>query len=146
MGAAVAGCNGDNSSPDAGVDASDVVIDVIIDPKNCVAPGTMPNDEGIGGYCSPGGGQCDTVGPGGSPRICSGDVQGTPMHAWFCTYPCTSSSTCGAGASCLTTAMGSSCIPNVCDAVEEAGADSGPPPDASTDAPSDSSPTDAPTG
>ena len=110
------GCsNGDNTT-DGGNDATsaDVSPDVIIDPQNCIPPGTKPNDQGMGGYCSPGGGQCDKAGPGGAPRICTADVGGTPQHAWFCTYPCDPSFNCGSGAQCVTNAQGSGCVPVAC--------------------------------
>lgn len=111
--------------------SADVTADVIRDPANCVPPGTASNDQGIGGYCSPGGGQCAITGPGGSPRICTADIAGTPAHAWFCTYPCPTN--CGGGAACVTTAMGSECVPTSCDYLGvdasvppvDAGADSG---------------------
>jgi hypothetical protein len=98
---------------DTGGGGADVGIDVIINPNNCVAPGTASNSVGVGGYCSPGGGQCDTAGPGGSPTLCSGDYNSTP-NTWFCTVPCTGPSDCGSGAVCVTTAMGSGCTPNSC--------------------------------
>jgi hypothetical protein len=101
---------------------------VINDPMNCVAPGTANNSQGIGGYCSPGGGQCTTAGPGGAPRICTADVDGTPMHAWFCTYPCsgsTDTTTCGPGAACVTATMGTGCVPMSCAFLEDAGTSGG---------------------
>ena len=131
---AAASCSNGGGTPDGGGNdaTTDVSPDVIIDPQNCVAPGTKPNDQGIGGYCSPGGGQCDNAGPGGSQRICTADVPGTPAHAWFCTLPCDPSINCGAGAQCINAAQGSGCVPNSCDYLEEAGAgDSGS--DSSTD-------------
>jgi hypothetical protein len=99
---------------DAGV-PKDVGADVIVDPKNCVPPGTIPNSQGAGGYCSPGGGQCDMVGPGGVAEICTADLSGTPAHDWFCTLPCMKTPECGAGATCAPTPMGSHCVPESCD-------------------------------
>ena len=129
-------CSGGNNPPDAG--GNDATMDnmgpdVISDPSNCVAPGTSSNMQGIGGYCSPGGGQC-------APRICSADLAGTPAHAWFCTTPCDITTSCGAGASCLTTATGPICVPSSCgflglDGGLDAGTDGGT--DASADAISD---------
>ena len=133
-------CSNNAPQTDAGADAGDAGIDVIIDPQNCVPPGTKPNDQGMGGYCSPGGGQCDTAGPSGAPRICTADVSGTPEHAWFCTYPCTTSATCGAGVSCISNSQGSGCVPDICDYLADGGLDSGT--DAAGDAASDAS-TDA---
>jgi hypothetical protein len=138
LGGAFVACSNGNGQADGGSDAGDAGIDVVIDPQNCVPPGTAPNDQGMGGYCSPGGEQCVTAGPGGAPRICTADVTGTPAHAWFCTYPCTSSSMCGTGASCITTAMGSGCVPTVCDYLDDAGLIDSPT-DAPTDAPGDGS-------
>jgi hypothetical protein len=91
--------------------------DVIVDPMNCVPPATLNNNLGIGGYCSPGAGQCSMAGPTGTPTICTADLAGTPAHGWFCTAPCTMSSTCGPGAACLTTTMGEQCIPTACDSL-----------------------------
>jgi len=114
---AVVGCSSSSSKGSGGSDAgdagggADVGVDVIINPNNCVAPGTPNNSEGVGGYCSPNGGQCDTAGPGGSPTLCSGDYD-TMMNVWFCTVPCPAN--CGTGAVCVTTAMGSGCTPTSC--------------------------------
>jgi hypothetical protein len=85
---------------------------VINDPANCVPPGTAGNSLGIGGYCSPLGGQCDTAGPGGAARICTADLTSTPAHAWFCTYPCSHGSDCGSGEVCFQNSQGAGCIPN----------------------------------
>jgi hypothetical protein len=165
FGVIACGSSSSNNGPpsDAGTDiGADVVsmpeagADVIVDPMNCVPFGTAGNDQGIGGYCSPSGGQCNVVGPGGSARICTADVPGTPPHAWFCTYPCMHTTECGAGAACVTTSMGSSCVPTACDladggmpdAAPETGDDSSMPdgagdsgdgsPDGSTDGSNDS--------
>ena len=93
---------------------------VIIDPKNCIPPGAP-------GYCSPGGGQCDMTGLG-MAEICTGDLIGTPMHAWYCTLPCSKPSDCHAGASCASTPMGSRCVPESCVyLLPDGGIDSGVP-------------------
>jgi hypothetical protein len=97
--------SGDSGGSDSGV---------INDPDNCVPPGTAGNELGIGGYCSPLGGQCDTAGPGGAARICTADLTSTPAHAWFCTYPCTGPSDCGSGEVCFENNEGAGCIPNSC--------------------------------
>jgi hypothetical protein len=97
---------------DSGSGSADVGADVIINPNNCVKPGTPNNAQGVGGYCSPGGGQCNTAGPGGSPTLCSGDYN-SMMNVWFCTLPCPQQA-CGTGAVCVTTAMGSGCTPLTC--------------------------------
>ena len=101
--------------------------DVIVDPANCVAPGTANDDRGVGGYCSPGGGQCASSGPAGAPRICTADLSGAVAHDWYCTYPCSQPADCGSGALCLATAQGMMCVPPSCAPVT----------DASSDAPSD---------
>ena len=135
MSVAASDCsNGDNTS-DGGNDATtDVSVDVIIDPQNCVAPTAKNNDQGIGGYCSPGGGQCDYAGPGGTPRICTADVPGNPPHDWFCTTPCDDPTVkCGLGAQCVASPAGKECVPDSC--TSDAGVDSGS--DASSDAVAD---------
>src|SRR4051812_2230027 len=50
--------------------------------KNCVKPGTTGNEKGIGRYCTSSG---ECVSPTGGFLVCSGDVPGTPLDAWFCT-------------------------------------------------------------
>ena len=75
----------------------DAVPDIQIDPQNCVPPGTANNSQGLAGYCNPGGGQCVMMGIGHQSTICSGDVNGTPAHAWFCTIPCQAGTDCGIG-------------------------------------------------
>jgi hypothetical protein len=141
------GCGSSSSSPEKrpGMDSGmtpdgskpkDAAADVIVDPKNCVPPGTASNSDGVGGYCSPAGGQCDMVGPEGVAEICTADLDGTPAHDWYCTMPCSKTSQCGAGATCASTAMGSRCVPKSCDAfVPEGGLDSGA--DVLGDAPGD---------
>ena len=84
------------AQPDAGSDA-----EVTIDPANCVPPLTQSNDDGVGGYCTPGGHEC------GSPAICTADFDAS-AHAWFCTAPC--SAGCGVGATCVS----EMCVPNSC--------------------------------
>jgi hypothetical protein len=117
----------------------DAAADVIVDPKNCVPPGTPSNSAGVGGYCSPGGGQCDMVGPEGTAEICTADLAGTPAHDWYCTTPCSMPGQCGSGATCANTPAGSRCVPTKClSLVPEAGV-----PDAEPDAPGDAISTDA---
>ena len=93
-----------------------------VDRDNCVAPGTKPNEKGIGGYCTPGGHQCDSAGPGGAPRICTADVPDTPVHAWFCTYPCSGDAECGTDAYCASDPRGKGCVPLACKKLQDAGA------------------------
>ena len=84
------------------------------DPLNCVPPGTKGNELGMGGYCTPGGHQCDTAGPDAGVRICSADVPDTPTHAWFCTYPCAKDEECGTGSYCADDPRGRGCVPLTC--------------------------------
>lgn len=127
----IAACTNVNNSGDGGTEGGpDVAPDVIIDPQNCVAPGTANDDEGVGGYCSPGGGQCSASGPGGSPRICTADLAGTAAHTWYCTYPCMGPNDCGTGAQCANTSEGMMCVPPAC----AASTDGGPEEDGATDA------------
>ena len=83
------------------------------------------------------------AGTGGTPVICTADVEGTPAHEWFCTIPCTQTSDCGAGGgACLSAPFGQFCVPQACsqglgDAASltiDGGPDAGV--DASEDAPS----------
>jgi hypothetical protein len=112
------GCSSSSSSGSTGGDSGSDSKD---DPNNCVAPGTPGNELGIGGYCSPLGGQCDKAGPGGAPRICTADITSTPAHAWFCTYPCSHDTDCGSGNVCATTAKGSGCVPSACGYLDDGG-------------------------
>ncbi|MGH7286004.1 MAG: hypothetical protein ACRELY_31170 [Polyangiaceae bacterium] len=105
------GTDGTTGGGDSGANKDSGITD---DPDNCVKPGTGGNSLGIGGYCTPLGGQCDDAGPGGAPRICTAEVSGTPAHAWFCTYPCEHTSDCGEGAVCFQNVEGSGCVPTAC--------------------------------
>lgn len=118
---------GHKKTPDAGkkLDASDasetsVVMtsdakpDVINDPKDCVAPGTLSNPQGVGGYCSPAGGQCAHAVTGGMASICTGDI-GAAAHEWFCTVTCSSNTDCGSGgATCIQGVLAQVCVPSTC--------------------------------
>jgi hypothetical protein len=125
-----AGCSSSSDSPsttsDTGTDAGGLSP---LDPANCVAPGTKPNEKGMGGYCEPSnasktrGGQCDKAGPDGAARICTADVPDTPAHGWFCTYPCSKDEECGTGAYCAHDVKGSGCVPTICKGL---GGDAGP--------------------
>jgi hypothetical protein len=89
---------------------------VVVDDANCVPPGTASNASGVGGYCSPGGGQCNHAGEGGGTTLCTADFN-APLHAWFCTLPCTTTSDCGQGtATCIPAAGGLACVPAACGA------------------------------
>jgi hypothetical protein len=81
----------------------------------------------MGGYCSPGGGECNYAGPSGAARICTADVPDTPAHAWFCTLPCNTDGECGSGEYCTSrTGTGpKGCVPLTCKFLApDAGSDS----------------------
>jgi hypothetical protein len=124
-----------DASPDVpGFVAADGATTVDNDPNDCVAPGTPSNAEGVGGYCSPNGGQCAKGAPDGNVSVCTADFN-VPAHAWFCTIACTSSAECGSGsASCLPSVHGQSCVPSACVDVLNGITDSG-----AGDAPHDAS-------
>jgi hypothetical protein len=105
------GC-GTSSTP-ATTDADVGATEATHDPqKNCVKPGTVGNELGVGGYCNP------TDGPscpsGAELRICTGALPAVPLDAWFCTKPCREHSECGTGALCLTNELGTGCVPLSC--------------------------------
>lgn len=61
----------------------------------CAAPGAVGNAEGVGEYCTPGGGECDD---NEGATYCTVDYEeGAPP---FCTTPCFGDDDCGEGASC----------------------------------------------
>ncbi len=104
----------DGTVAEATAPGTDAHPDVIIDPHNCVAPGATSAGAGVGGYCSPGGGQCLHAGPGGSATTCTADIF-APPHEWFCTVSCTTTSDCGGGGgTCLSAPFGQICVPASC--------------------------------
>jgi hypothetical protein len=150
------GASSEAGGMDAGLEDADasaigdvVTVDtaVIVDPMNCVPPGTKDNSLGIGGYCSPAAGQCAMQGLAGMVTICTADLAGAPTHGWFCTTPCTMSSQCGPGIACITTSAGEVCVPSACSSLfpeagpppvpdagsVEAGLEAGPEPEAGLD-------------
>ncbi len=131
----------DSTLPDAPLSVADALPDVaiLVDDANCVPPGTASNAIGVGGYCGPGGGQCDHAGADRSTSICTADFA-APAHTWFCTIPCATNDDCGSGsATCVPAASGMVCLPSGCgafavdaaaDGAVDAGlADGGPPRD-----------------
>ena len=88
---------------------------------NCVPVGTPNNDKGIGGYCSPGGGECAASDAAGFV-VCTGDV-GAPVDSYFCTTPCSADDQCGTNAYCASDARGRASVPNACGTPPDAGAD-----------------------
>lgn len=75
----------------------------------CGDSGDPGNEDGVGKFCTAGGGQC--VGTG-SP-ICSADIQAGPG---LCSKPCSTNADCGTGAVCLASSLGSGCEPVACEA------------------------------
>lgn len=135
---------GKDASTDGGADAnSDSDAHIINDPQNCIPPGTPNNAAGVGGYCSPGGGQCANAGPDAEGTICTADFGSVvPAHAWFCTDLCEldAAFSCGnPGPPCISAEGELVCVPPTCmafiTALEEAGTD-GSEPDGPRDAPS----------
>jgi hypothetical protein len=100
--------------PEASMGGSDARPDVILDPNDCVSTTAASSENGVGGYCSPGGGQCVHAGVGGSASLCSADF-GAPAHEWFCTLPCDTTSECGAGGgTCISAPFADICVPSAC--------------------------------
>jgi len=99
---------------EASTGGSDAHPDVIIDPADCVSVGAKPSEDGIGSYCSPGGGQCLHAGTGGVATLCTADVF-APAHEWFCTVACDTTSDCGpGGGTCIDAPFGQICVPAAC--------------------------------
>jgi hypothetical protein len=131
------------SLTDGPVHVGDALPDVaiVVDDANCVFPGTASNASGVGGYCSPGGGQCNHAGVDGGATLCTADFN-APLHAWFCTLPCMATGDCGQGTvTCIPAAGALACVPAACsafagDASVDGGTDAGAR-DASLDADGD---------
>jgi hypothetical protein len=101
---------------EASAGGSDAHPDVIIDPNDCVAVNAKPSEDGVGSYCSPGGGQCLHAGTGGVATLCTADFQ-APAHEWFCTLPCNTTSQCGpGGGTCISAPFAQICVPASCTA------------------------------
>jgi hypothetical protein len=81
---------------------------------NCVKPGTPNNERGVGGYCEPGRGDCETdLGP----RFCTADyAELTPIDddKWFCSTLCLTDEDCGSGLICNQGGIGKGCVPLAC--------------------------------
>jgi hypothetical protein len=79
-------------------------------PSMCVQPADLGNENGVGHYCTPGGGEC-TAFP--LAPLCLADVG---QDEWFCTrIGCDETTDCGADAGCLLDPGGSACVPCACD-------------------------------
>jgi len=77
----------------------------------CIQPGEQGNANGVGEYCTPGGGQCqdNPLAP-----LCLADVG---QDQWFCTrIGCDEMTDCGPDAGCLiVSGEGSACLPCKCE-------------------------------
>lgn len=81
---------------------------------NCVKPGTPNNERGVGGYCEPGRGDCESE---QGPRFCTADYADlTPIedNLWFCSTVCLSDDECGTGSICSQGSIGKGCAPLSC--------------------------------
>ena len=81
---------------------------------NCVKPGTPNNERGIGGYCEPMRGDCESE---QGPRFCTADfAELTPIDddKWFCSTVCQTDEECGTGAMCVRVGIGNGCSPFAC--------------------------------
>jgi hypothetical protein len=98
----------------AGADASDDAKKPRDPNDNCVKPGTPNNERGMGGYCEPGRGDCDTdVGI----RFCTAEFKEIGViddNKWFCSTICTMDEECGTGVICVTGVSGRGCSPIAC--------------------------------
>jgi hypothetical protein len=95
---------------------------------NCVKPGYMGNELGVGAFCDDTA-SCPT---GKTLLICTGFQTGVPTNEYFCTALCTEDKDCGTGAYCHHDPRGSACLPAQCGGTpNDAGTDSGPGVDAS---------------
>jgi hypothetical protein len=101
---------------------------------NCVPPGTLGNDAGVGGYC-----ELTSDCPFGT--LCTG-LFGAPANDWFCSRLCdvdAGNIPCGEGAMCISDPRGIACVPLVCigdSGVADSGSDSAA--DSGSDSASDS--------
>ena len=98
----LAACGGDDGPPPLDADPTPA--------DSCIRPGDTGNANGVGTYCSPGGGQCSSF---DLAPLCLADVG---QDQWFCTrIGCDAQTSCGAGAGCLIETDGSACVPCRCD-------------------------------
>jgi hypothetical protein len=75
----------------------------------CVLTTDTGNANGVGHYCTPGGGECSGFSLAG---LCLADVG---QDEWFCTrIGCSMDSECGDDAVCHIESAGSACIPSKC--------------------------------
>jgi hypothetical protein len=75
----------------------------------CVMTTDKGNANGVGAYCTPGGGECSKFPNAG---VCLADVG---QSEWFCTkIGCMTNADCGDMATCYMQPGGSACVPNKC--------------------------------
>ena len=106
--------------PDGAV-AEDAAPDVASDGRkprdpdaNCVKPGTPNNERGIGGYCEPMRGDCESE---QGPRFCTADfaeLTTVDDDKWFCTTVCETNEECGTGVICAVSGTRKGCVPPAC--------------------------------
>jgi hypothetical protein len=86
--------------------------------NQCVLTTDKGNENGVGAYCTPGGGECSKFPMAG---LCLADVG---QDEWFCTrIGCQMTSECGTDATCVMETGGSACVPNKCLDGTDAGTD-----------------------
>jgi hypothetical protein len=81
---------------------------------NCVKPGTPNNERGVGGYCEPGRGDCQSD---EGPRFCTADFKEIAViddNKWFCSTVCTMDEECGTDSFCVSGVSGRGCAPLGC--------------------------------
>lgn len=77
---------------------------------SCVKQGGKGNENGVGTYCTPGGGECTAFPLAG---LCLADVG---QDQWLCTrIGCKVDADCGTAAHCHLDPAGSACIPDACE-------------------------------
>jgi hypothetical protein len=75
----------------------------------CVLTTDKGNSQGVGAYCTPGGGECSKF---PLSAVCLADVG---QSEWFCTrIGCQMDSDCGAMATCVKQSGNSGCVPDKC--------------------------------
>jgi hypothetical protein len=98
-------------------------------PLECIKPSDMGNANGVGKYCTKGGGQCSFF---SWARFCTVDFRDNVPG--FCTNSCSADADCGEGAVCKQQPGGgpSGCTPVAC--LQKATPDAGQPPPETADA------------
>lgn len=77
---------------------------------SCAQPGDVGNENGVGQFCTPTGGECS-----GNPLagLCLASLSPSDGQ-WFCTRLCTSDTMCGTDAVCTGDPRGRACVPARC--------------------------------